>query len=369
MDVRFAVLGAGNGGQAIAADLTLRGYDVSLYDRYEAAVAPVRDRGGIRLIGAIKGFAPVRCVTNRIAEAMAGRQVLMIVVPAFAHRYIIETAVPHLEDGQILVLIPGSTGGALEACTIFDRLQLRKEVFLAETESLFYACRLVGPAKVRINAVKRRLALAALPASNTTKVLGVLAEAYAQLEPVPNVLHTSFHNANAIVHPPLTLLNLSYCESTGGAFDFYSTSAMPSALNLVERVDRERMSVAAAMGVRPISLRQWMKRMYGVDEDTLTSTFRTLAREVYDGIPGPSGPKARYLTEDVPMGLVPMASFGRLAGIQTPVMDLLIEMASLLTDTDFWSVGRTVDKLGLGEMTPRQILAHCEELHSPAHSF
>ena len=164
MSSKFAVLGAGNGGTSVAAHLTLLGADVSLYDRYETAIAPIRKRGGIEICGEIEGFSEISCVTTEIGEAIEGRQALIIVVPAFAHRYIIETAAPYLEHGQILILSPGATCGALEAHKILRDLKARKDITIAETDSLIFACRLIGPAHARINAVKKRLSVAAIPA-------------------------------------------------------------------------------------------------------------------------------------------------------------------------------------------------------------
>lgn len=356
MTTRFAVLGAGNGGQAIAAYLTLKGFDASLYDRYEGAIAPVRERGGVRLTGQVTGFARIGCVTTDIARAVEGRSVLLVVVPAFAHAYILRAVAPHLTDGQIVALTPGATGGALEARRILTELGVADRVLLAETESLFYACRLTAPAQVKINAVKKRLALAALPGSQTGAVLDAMRGAFPQLEAAPNVLHTSLHNANPIVHPPLSLLNLTYCERMAGALDFYSESAQPSAVRLVERVDAERVAVASALGVQAQPFGQWIERVYGVRAESSLDLFRILGAEIYAGIPGPNGPQARYVSEDIPMGLVPMAALGRAAGVDTPVMDLLIGLGSVLAGVDFGREGRTLARLGLAGLNAPQIL-------------
>lgn len=341
----------------MAAHLALMGVDVSLYDRYETAVASVQKKGGIQICGEIEGFSEISCVTTEMREAIEGRQVLMIVVPAFAHRYIIETAAPYLEDGQILILSPGATCGAIEVHKILSDLQVHKDITIAETDSLVYTCRLIGPARARISAVKKRLSVAAMPVSDTSKVLDVLRGIYPQMEASPNVLYTSFNNVNPVMHPALTLLNLAHCERTRGTFDFYKEAASLSTVKLTEYVDGERLAVAAGMEVEAIPLKQWLSNAYGVDEETLFETIHTLSTGPYLGMTGPSGLDARYITEDVPMGLVPTAWFGRMLGIRTPVMNLLIELASLLTGIDYWNEGRTLENLGLVGMTPEQVRA------------
>src|SRR3990167_10545953 len=90
------------------------GYEVKLYNRTEDKIKSVQYRGGIDLEGEVEGFGPVKAATSNIEEALKDTDVLMVVVPANAHRSIAETCAPFLKNGQIIVLNPGRTGGALE---------------------------------------------------------------------------------------------------------------------------------------------------------------------------------------------------------------------------------------------------------------
>ena len=116
----IAVIGAGNGGCAAAADLTLRGYEARLYSRSERTLAPVLKRGGIELVEAgKKDFARPALVTNRLDEAVAGAELIMISTPAVAHEELVVGLGPLLRDGQIIFLNPGHTGGALHVAALF----------------------------------------------------------------------------------------------------------------------------------------------------------------------------------------------------------------------------------------------------------
>ena len=44
------------------------------------------------------------------------REVIMVVLPSSAHADIAKAAAPHLKDGQIVILHPGRTCGALGIC-------------------------------------------------------------------------------------------------------------------------------------------------------------------------------------------------------------------------------------------------------------
>jgi len=56
----------------------------------------------------------------------------------------------------------------------------------------------------------------------------------------------------------------------------------------------------------------------------------------------------RFLNEDIPYGLVPLCELGRLAGVATPTMDHVIQLACVATGKDYRAQGLTLDRLGLG---------------------
>ena len=136
---KIAVLSAGNGGQALAADLALRGHDVTLYDlpRFAPVIEAIRRRGNtIELQNKITGTATIRLVTTDIAEALDGAEVVYFTAPAYGQKAFFDLAVPALSDGQVIVLMPGNYG------TLALKAALReagKDVFVAETDNLPYA--------------------------------------------------------------------------------------------------------------------------------------------------------------------------------------------------------------------------------------
>ena len=112
----FGVIGAGNGGKAMAAYLALLGMKVALYNRTYAHIEVIAERQGIDLLnpGGLAGFGKLEKVTDKIDELLADAQVIMVVVPSTAHRDIAQAATPYLRNDHIIVLHPGRTGGALE---------------------------------------------------------------------------------------------------------------------------------------------------------------------------------------------------------------------------------------------------------------
>lgn len=151
---KFAVLGAGHGGTAMAGHLSLMGFDVSLYNRGENRLQSMKAAGGIEIITDLHdsiphGFAEIGVITADAAEAIKGREIIMVVVPATAHRYIAEQIAPHLVDGQMVILNPGRTGGALEVHRIIRDLGCKADVVVAEAQTFLYASRSMNPAQTK----------------------------------------------------------------------------------------------------------------------------------------------------------------------------------------------------------------------------
>jgi opine dehydrogenase len=353
----FCVLGAGNGGMAMAAHLALKGFSVNLYNRSPERLLPIRQAGGIQIIAREeelpRGRGRLAVVTADIAEALAEADILMVAVPATGHAFMAEQCAPHLRDGQIVVLHPGRTGGALEFHHILRQHHVKADVAVAEAQTFLYASRAVNPAQVQIFRIKNSVPVAAIPAHRTPEVIKALSCAYQEFVPGDNVMKTSMDNIGAVFHPAATVLNCARIESTHGEFDYYIDGITPSAARILEALDAERVAVGAAMGFNCMSAREWLYIAYDAAGKTLYDAMR--ANPGYYGIKAPNRIDHRYLWEDVPMSLVPIASMGDMLGVPCPTIKAIIHLANLLHDCDYWQSGRTVEKLGLAGLTLQQI--------------
>jgi len=357
---RIIILGAGNGGQAMAAEMTLAGYEVVLYDRYEEAIAPILKRRGIELSGvAAQGFAPLAKVTTDLKEALLEKGFILVVLPAFAHAYIAEQIAPLLRKDDMIILSPGSTGGALEFRRVLSEQGAPKDVKVGETNTLIYACRISGPGHVKILGVKDYLGMAALPAKDTQALLEPLKELYPQAYAEKNVLTTGLNNMNPIFHIFPTLSNLGWIEATQGKFRFYHDGITPSVAKLVEAIDRERMRLCQSLGIPTLSGIEWQKKFYGAKGCSLPEVLRS--NRSYDEIQAPPSKETRLLAEDVPMGLVPMAEIAKIAGVQTPFMDSAILLASEIMGQDYRATGRNLRAMGLAGLNKEELLRRVEE--------
>jgi opine dehydrogenase len=352
MTPHIAILGAGNGAHAFAGDLARRGYAVRLYNKFAHEISDLQAARGVTCEGVVEGFGALELITTDIAPVVADADIILVVVPATAHAFMAEQCAPHLRDGQVIVLNPGRTGGALEFRSVLRERGVTARVLVAEAQTLLFTCRISGPARVRITTIKRETPLAALPARDTAPVLERLNPLYPQFVAANDVLETGFNNIGAMFHPTTTLLSVGRIE-LGAPFEFYRDMT-PGIARFIEAIDAERLAVARAFGVQAQSACEWLARSYdGIAGDTLYE--RIQSNVAYRGIAAPRALDTRYVLEDVPTGLVPMVALGRLAGVEMPATLGVVNVARALYRRDFWSEGRNAERLGVAGMSVEQV--------------
>jgi len=361
-DLKFSVIGAGHGGKAMAAHLGLMGFRTTLYNRTFSHVAAIAQLGGIDLSsyeGGPRGLGKLSLVTSDIAQAIRDADMIMVVVPSSAHGDIARACAPHLKNGQMVVLHPGRTCGAIEFAKVLSDLNCSADVTIAEAETFIYASRSDGPAQAKIFRIKEAIPIAALPANRTRMVLESIRVAFPQFIDGGNVLQTGLNNMGAIFHPALTLLNAGWIESTHGDYQFYIDGVTPSVARVLEALDRERVTVASSLGIRARTAMEWLKLSYDATGEDLNEAIHN--QPGYYGIKAPPTLNHRYIFEDVPMSLVPIASLGQRYGVSVNAMDSIIRLASIVHRTDYWRRGRTLEKLGIDRLSVGELTAYVSE--------
>ncbi|MBP2665454.1 MAG: octopine/nopaline dehydrogenase [Firmicutes bacterium] len=349
---KFAIIGAGNGGQSFAGHLTLLGYSVSLFDVEKQKVDDLKKTGCINVTGAVEGNAKISLITGDIGAAVKGADVIMVIIPTVYQRSIAISMAPFLVDGQIIVLNPGATGGALEVRTAIREAGSKANITIAETNTLLYACRSPRAGEAVIGGIKETVEVAALPATAVSKVVALLNQPFPQYKAVESVLVTSLNNVNAMMHPAPTILNAGRVECKA-PFYYYSEGITPALSKIIEKLDAERLAIGAALGVKLLTIEQWYKESYGVTGANLYDLVQNV--KAYEGIKGPTTLNTRYIFEDIPTGLVPLSLLGRALGVPTSTMNAVVELGNILLGKNFWEEGRSLEKLGLAGKSPAEI--------------
>lgn len=357
--MNVSVLGGGNGAHTMAADFSLCGFDVILYEmpQFKPNVEKVLRTKTIEATGAIEGTAELKGATIDIDEAIKDAEYINIVVPAFAHRPYADLLAGRLREEQVVILYPG-TFSSLEFKEIFRKK--RKEIgnVIAETQTLPYDTRLVAPAKVRVLA-RLPAKIAFLPSNKSEEVFEAMRDLYQSLQLkgiYSDVLECGLSSANPAMHTGVCVLNIGRIENRGPMGDFYLYGEVtPSAAKLNKKLDEERKEIGRKFGYEITSLedywRGWLKPDWG---------WRDLLRVMRGDLasldePEPNSIYHRYLTEDVPYGIVTWSSIAEQIGVPTPTMDSIINIYSVIHERNWWKEGRTVEDLGLSGMTAKEM--------------
>jgi opine dehydrogenase len=354
----WAVIGGGNGGQSAAGHLGMLGYPVRLFDIFEESIAAINKQGGIKVSGVIEGFGKVEFATTDMARAVNGADIVMVITPAFAHRDVATAMAPHLKKGQIVLVHPGATLGAIEFNQVFTERGIeRGSITICEAQNLIYATRLIEHGSVSIKGIKKSLAVGVLPTSRTEEAIAALSEAYPGMHAARNVLETSLANLNAIVHPTPSLLNASMIESKRD-WKYYVDGITPTIGSLVERLDKERVAIGRAVGLELPDVLQMYKDMYAVEAPTLSEAVRLV--KAYWDIPGQTRIDTRYILDDIPNGLVPMIAIAEKFGAPCDIMKTMCTLGNYLLDRELITTGRTMENLGLATLAKEEFLCLVE---------
>ncbi len=356
--MKVAVLGAGHGGMATAGHIALRGHSVNLFSFFKRELDPVFERGGIKLENDVEGTAIMNLISSNIDEAISGVDLILCIMPALTHKNVAALLAGCIEDGQVLLLSPARTGGALEVYQSFRRYHLNKKVILGECQTFLYATESRAPAHVEVMKVKNRVRAAALPATDNQALISVIKEVYPEYALATNVLETSINNTGAIMHPAPMLMNSGQIERAAAGEDIrYYRDIIGKFIcdNVLEKMDAEKSAVAEAFGVPVLNCQQWFQECYGVQESTLYGTLQN--NPYYLGFSAPKHVLGyHHILDEVPNSLVPLSKLGGLVGVKTPMIDAIVDLGSAAVDYDFWQEGRTLEKLGLDNKTPQDTL-------------
>jgi opine dehydrogenase len=345
--MKITVLGGGNGSIAAAADFSLAGHDVTLWRRGAADVAEhhklndtivVRDEHGTREI-------KIGRITDDIAAAMAGAELIVSPVPAHAHEEMAPVIAPYFEPGQVLFLPPGTLGTviyakACKAAGTFDG------VAFAETGTLPWLVRKHGFAEIVVSTRAVRLPTGVMPVADGDRARAVIDRAFpGVIEDCGDVISAALMNAGPIIHPPLIIMNAGPLEHFE-AWDIHNEGTQASIRRTTDTLDAERIAVREAYG-------------YGAPHFPLADHYRDGEMWMYDGKSRAKLKDSndwrekiiltehRYMLEDTRMGLSLLVSLADAAGVDVPVARSLMSLASAIVQEDFMQTGRPVSKLGL----------------------
>ena len=344
--MKIAIVGAGNSGCALAADYAYRGHAVTLIkssrsvhdDNFEYLC----QNGGQMVLEGLCTEKPgvIARLSRNLAEATESDVVLLCTQTGY-HRQVLERLVPLLHSGQVLLIDPGYLATAFVL-----GLNPPEGLIIAEAESNFIDGRISQPGRFRVGFRNVRNPLGIYPRAALPRAREILDRMGTPFVYLESVVEAALHNPNMIVHTVGAIMSIPRIEATGGEYCMYHEVFTPSVWNILEALDGEKMAVLQSLGYEALPYVEACKLRNSLDE-------QRPGKEVffeYAAMPtrakGPVSVDSRYITEDVPQGLVLLESLGKALNIATPVACALIEIASAALGRPLREQGRTLDALG-----------------------
>ena len=358
--MKIAVLGGGHGCYAAAADLSEAGHEVRLWRRDAAALQPVVDSGCITLKDA-GGVREVKIAlpTADIGRALSGAELIVVPTPAVAQADIARAMAPHLTDGQVVFLPPGSFGSFIMSRIVRESRSDKGhgkgskavDVAWAETGTLPYLARKHGVREVNVTVRAIHLPTGVYPARDAERALAVIQRAYPAVHGCGDALSGALMNAGPIIHPPLVVMNAAPLQHFE-RWDIHTEGTTPAVRAVTDRLDAERIAVREALGYGaphyPLADHYRNDRwMYGDAHKKLQKSGDW--REAIDLH------AHRYITEDTELGLAFLASVARWVQADAPVAQGLLAVVGAYLGHDLRRGPRTLEALGLAGITVPQL--------------
>lgn len=358
--MKISILGAGNAGCAIAADLTLKGHEVTLIKTSHAMHDDnfdylVKNNGRMTLneFGKIS-TAEIYKVTRDITE-LQGAEIVVIYIQTNFHEQLIQRIAPYLQDNQILLINPGylSTAYVLKHCP-------DKNIIVAEAESSFIDGRIMEPGLFRVGFRNVRNPIGIYPSSRKDEAinkLDLMQESFVYLD---SVVEAALHNPNLVVHTVGSVMSIPRIEKSQGDFCLYHeayTRNNPATWRILEAMDAEKMNVLEKLGFSRLSYVEACKYRNSLDDNMEAKEVFLNYAEMDTRAKGPTKVDSRYISEDVPQGLVMLEAMGKSLEVETPIVTALINIASAALGRDLRAEGRTPE--GLGVKNIEMILQDC----------
>ncbi len=344
--MHISILGAGHAGTAVAADLSLRGHEVTLIKTSHAMHDEnfnylLENDGRVCLIEeGKKQWANIAHVTRDLS-CLSESEVVIIYIQTNYHEDLIKRIKPYLRDGQILILNPGylSTAYVLKHCSDID-------LTVVEAQSSFIDCRIKEPGTVAVVFRNVRNPLGIYPVSHRGKAETILNQLGFPFVYLSSVVEAALHNPNLIVHTVGAIMSIPRIEKTKGEYYMYKEVFTPSVWSILEVLDNEKMDIMERLGYKRVSYVEACKFRNTLDDSRDAKEVFFWYANMSDGLKGPIEVDSRFVSEDVSQGLVLLEALGLECNICTPICTALINIASAALGRDLRLEGRTVERLG-----------------------
>lgn len=247
------------------------------------------------------------------------------------------------------------------AYTIKHLRGANKNIIIAEAESSFIDGRIIAPGIFRVGFRNVRNPVGIYPLYKLEEAKKILDKLDEKIVYLDSVVEAALNNPNLIVHTVGSIMSIPRIEQAEDDFCMYHeayTRKNQATWRILDALDNEKMQILDSLGMEKLSYVNACKYRNSLDDDYDAKEVFLEYAEMETRAKGPTKVDSRYISEDVPEGLVMLESLGKLLNINTPIATSLIEVASAALNRDLRREGRTVSRLGYDNI--KLILEECK---------
>ncbi|MDD7766940.1 NAD/NADP octopine/nopaline dehydrogenase family protein [Anaerococcus vaginalis] len=346
--MKIAILGAGNAGCAVGADLSLKGHQITLiktsHAMHDENFNYLLENDGKFVLNEFGEISETNIykVTRDLKE-ISNNEVVIIYIQTNYHKELIKRIVKYFKDDQIILINPGYLSSAyiLEYCD--------KDIIVAEAQSSFIDGRIMKNGYFRVGFRNVRNPIGIYPTRRKEEAIEKLDKLEERFVYLDSIIEAAIHNPNMIVHTVGSVMSIPRIEIAKDDFCMYHEAYTRENIHtwkILEKLDDEKMDVLEKLGFERLSYENACKYRNSLDESIDAKEVFLDYAAMDTRAKGPVKVDSRYISEDVPEGLVMLESLAKVLDVKTPIATSLIEIASAALGRDLRKDGRSVEALG-----------------------
>jgi opine dehydrogenase len=348
--LRVGIAGAGGVAFGTAALLMQNGHHATLWSPSGKSTTDLAAGAPLVATGAIDGqFAP--SVATSAADLVGQSDVLLLALPGYGHKAVMDALAPHIRADQAVIISSHASLGALYLTGLLAARGITVPVIAWGTTVT--TGRRTSPTEVKVNTVRSLIDLCTVPETRAADGLALCETLFGdRFMQRDGLLAISLSNLNPQNHLGIALGNITRMER--GEVWSQGQNVTPLVGRLLEELDRERLAIAKTLGLPVRTIFEHFHLSFHVPVDTISAMNQEMHRLGNGGI-GPATADTRYVTEDVPYGLVLTAQLGDLVGCPAVLHKAGIAIFSAMYGRDFTAENTLLNAIGLDRYSLRDL--------------
>ncbi|MEP2030767.1 MAG: NAD/NADP octopine/nopaline dehydrogenase family protein [Paracoccaceae bacterium] len=339
---RIGIAGAGSVAFGTAALLHKQGHLPMLWSPSGEGTKAL-NAAPLRALGAIEvEFTPGIAISAQ--QLVESNDILIIALPAYGHKAVMDTLAPHIRDGQNIIISSHASLGAVYLAQALSARAINAPITAWGT-TVVTGRRQAESIVVNVNTVRNRIDLCTVPDADSDRALTLCQRLFGdRFQPREGLLAISLSNLNPQNHMGIALGNMTRMER--GETWSQGQNVTPKVGRLLEKLDLERLAIAKVLNLNVKTIFEHFHQSFHVPIASISEMNQQM-HDQGNGGTGPATADSRYVTEDVPYGLQLTAVLGRLVGHPAILHEAGIEVFSAMYGSDFTKENALLNALNL----------------------